>query len=280
MSKVFINLKVWIILKHLVFVVKQTTIHIILTLTLSYNWHINQKDINDAFLYIDLQENVFMLQPPSFEYANSNRVSKLHKAIYGLKQAPRSWFQKLSTVLSSFEFSSTKSDSSLFIKCQNYVTLFVLIYVDDIIITGSSYAAIKSLIHLFQNHFGLKDLGKLNYFLGVETSWTADGSLHLSQNKYIKDLLHKSSMTLSKSQPTPMVSSTRLSQDGTTTFENALLYRFVIRSLQYLLITRPKLYSVNKVCQFMHHPQQHHFESCKANSSLPLGSQTHNLLLR
>jgi len=73
-------------------VVKLTTIRIICTLTLSYNWHINQIDINNAFLYGDLQEDVFILQPPGFEYANSNLVCKLHKAIYGFKQAPQSWF--------------------------------------------------------------------------------------------------------------------------------------------------------------------------------------------
>ena len=73
-------------------VVKPTTIHIILTLTLSYNWHINQIDSNNAFLCGALQKHVFMLHPPSFEYANSNLVCKLKKAIYDLKQEPRSWF--------------------------------------------------------------------------------------------------------------------------------------------------------------------------------------------
>jgi len=136
-----------------------------------------------------------MLHPIGFKSKNSNIFCKLNKAIYGLKQALRSSFQNLSIVLSSFGFSSTKSDSSLFIKSQNNVTLFVLIYVDDIIITGSSYAIIKSLIQSLQKHFGLKDLGKLHYFLGVETSWIVDGSLHRSQNKYIKDILHKSSMS-------------------------------------------------------------------------------------
>ena len=138
--------------------------------------------------------------------------------------------------------------------------MFVLIYVDDIIVTRSSYIAIKSLIQSLQNNFGLKDLDKLHYFLGVETSWTVDDFLHLSQNKHIKDLLHKSSMTLSKSQPTPMVSSTHLSWDGTTAFDNASLYRSVVGSpLISSYHTSPELsYSVNKVCQFMHHPQQHH----------------------
>ena len=82
-----------------------------------------------------------MLQPPGFE-TNSQLLCNLHKAIYGQKQAPRSWFQKLSHTLSSLGFSSTKSDSSLFIKTNAQTTLFVLIYVDNILITGSCLSVV------------------------------------------------------------------------------------------------------------------------------------------
>jgi len=88
-----------------------------------------------------------MVQPPGFEIGDSNTVCKLNKALYGLKQAPRSWFHKLSATLISLGFNPTKSDTSLFLHFHNNITLFVLIYVDDILITGNSNTAIQCLIH-------------------------------------------------------------------------------------------------------------------------------------
>ena len=261
-------------------VVKPKTIRIILTIALSKQWPIHQIDINNAFLYGDLQESVYMLQPPGFNN-DPTLVCKLHKAIYGLKQAPRSWFHKLSQTLFSFGFSATKSDTSLFIKTTKNVTLFVLIYVDDILITGSSLVAIQSLIFSLQQHFGLKDLGHLHYFLDIVISWTTHGSLHLSQTKYITDLHHKSGMLSSKPQPTPMISSMRLTRDGTIAVDDPSLYRSIVGSLQYILITRPELsYSVNKVCQYLHNPQLHHWKAVKRILQYLAGTRSHGLLLQ
>ena len=156
-------------------------------------------------------------------------------------------------------FHPTKSDTSLFLHFHNNIALFVLIYVDDILITGNSNSAIQRLIHSLSQHFALKDLGTLHYFLGIEATWTLDGGLHLSQTKYIQDLLRKTNMLSSKPQPTPMLSTTRLTIDATTAVDDPSFYRSVVGSLQYILITHPELaYSVNKACQFMNNPQHHH----------------------
>jgi len=119
-------------------VVKPSTIRLVLTHAVSANWVVRQIDINNAFLNGDLQEDVYMHQPPGFVLDNPLLVCKLHKALYGLKQAPRSWFQKLSNTLHTFGFHAIKSDSSLFVQFHPSYTIFILIYVDDIIITGSS----------------------------------------------------------------------------------------------------------------------------------------------
>jgi len=219
-------------------VIKLVTIRLILTLALQRNWYVNQIDINNAFLYGDLEESVYMVQPPGFITGNSNTVCKLNKAIYDLKQAPRSWFHMLSTTLCSLGFSSNISDTSLFIHFKNDIILFVFIYVDDILITGNSTTIIQSLITDLSKHFGLKNIGRLHYFLGVKAHWTSDGGLHLSQTKYIHDLLHKANMGSSKPQPTPMLSTSCLTKDATTAFDDPSLYRSVVGSLQYLLITR------------------------------------------
>jgi len=217
-------------------VIKPVTIRIILTIALQLNWSVNQIDKNNAFLYGDLEESVYMVQPPRFEIGPSNVVCKLYKALYGLQQAPSLWFHKLIATLISLGFSPTKSDTSLFLHFTNDTTLFVLIYVDDILITGNSTLPFNSSSNLNQ-HFALKNLGSLQYFLGVEAHWTSDGGLHLSQTMYILDLLQKTNMISSKPQPTPMLSTSRLTKDVTTVVNDPSLYQFVVGSLQYLLIT-------------------------------------------
>jgi len=107
-----------------------------------------------------------MQQPPNFISANPQLVCKLNKAIYGLKQEPRSWYKKLSITLQSLGFNSTTSDSSLFVRFTHSSSLFVLIYVHDIIITGSVPTDIIALISTLNFVFALKDLGPLHHFLG------------------------------------------------------------------------------------------------------------------
>ena len=108
-----------------------------------------------------------MDQPPGFDGRTNQEqklVCKLHKALYGLKQAPRAWFDKLKISLQQFGFSSTKSDQSLFVRFTNCSSLFVLVYVDDIVVTGSSSQEIHELISRLSGLFSLKDLGELSYF--------------------------------------------------------------------------------------------------------------------
>jgi hypothetical protein len=122
-------------------------------------------------------------------------VCKLHEALYGLKQAPRAWFSRLSNQLLELHFKSSKANSSLFIYKAHGIQIFVLIYVDDIIITSSHIGAISKLIHDLDSSFALKDLGPLHFFLGIEATWQTDG-LHLSQQRYILNILKKTNMEL------------------------------------------------------------------------------------
>jgi len=118
-------------------VVKPITIRIVITLALSNHWELFQLDVNNAFLNGLLEETVYMIQPPGFEIADKSLVCKLNKALYGLKQAPCQWFDKLKTTLVQFGFQASKCDPSLFIYKQHAQTVFLLVYVDDIIILPS-----------------------------------------------------------------------------------------------------------------------------------------------
>ncbi|KAG8488706.1 hypothetical protein CXB51_016682 [Gossypium anomalum] len=247
-------------------VVKPTTIRVVLTLVVSFGWALRQVDINNAFLNGDLHEEIYIVQPPGFEQqgvSGQQLVCRLRKALYGLKQAPRAWFHKLKEFLLVSNFTASKADNSLFICHSGSTLVYVLIYVDDIIITGNNSQAIDRFVHDLNARFSLKDLGQLNYFLGIQVTYDK-GGVFLSQKKYILELLQKASMDRSKSTPTPMTTTCKLTTTEGSPVEDEHLYRSIVGGLQYVVITRPEIaFSVNKVCQFMHRPLDSHFRAVK-----------------
>ena len=221
--------------------------------------------MQNAFFHGILEEEVYMNQPPGFEKDSSHLVSKLDKAIYGLKQAPRAWYSKLSSKLIDLGFVTSKSDTSLFIYSKSNVTIYMLIYVDDIIVTSSSQDAIAALLRDLKKEFALKDLGELNYFLGIEVTRGEHG-LVLSQEKYAREILSRVGMNNCKPCATPLSSTEKLScfEGIALESEDGTKYRSIVGVLQYLTLTRPDLsYSVNKICQFLHAPTTNHWTAVK-----------------
>jgi hypothetical protein len=160
-------------------------------MALSQGWHLRQLDIQNAFLHGILEEEVFMRQPPGFEDpTHTGYMCRLDKALYGLKHAPRAWHARLCSVLTSLGFTPSMADTSLFILRRPTVTVYLLVYVDDIIVVSSSTVAADRLVVQLGSSFALKNLGPLHYFLGVEVHHPGRGSLLLNQMKYALDLLH------------------------------------------------------------------------------------------
>ncbi|KAG8496407.1 hypothetical protein CXB51_009171 [Gossypium anomalum] len=240
-------------------VVKPTTIQIILSIAVTKGWPLRQVDVNNAFLNGDLTD----------------------EALYGLRQAPRAWFNKLKQFLVSAGFVLSKSDASLFVRSSSEFTLYVLVYVDDIVITGSSSDAINCFVQQLHNEFALKDMGELYYFLGVEVSQSSSGNLHLSQQKYIRELLARSFMSHAKSVHTPMVSSSMFSKSEGEPLTDPTEYRSLAGALQYIVLTRPDIaYAVNRVCQFMHTPTTAHMVALKRILRYLRGTLSHGLVFR
>jgi histone deacetylase 1/2 len=159
-------------------VVKIATIRIVLSIAVSCDWTLRQLDVKNAFLHGVLEEEVYMKQPPGFKNTDTpHHVCRLDKALYGLKQAPRAWYSRLSAKLQDLGFLPSKADTSLFLYDKSGVTIFVLIYVDDIIMTSSSDHAIAALLKDLNAHFAIKDLGALHFFLGIEVQRIAHSLL-------------------------------------------------------------------------------------------------------
>uniref|UniRef100_A0A7N2LDJ6 Reverse transcriptase Ty1/copia-type domain-containing protein n=1 Tax=Quercus lobata TaxID=97700 RepID=A0A7N2LDJ6_QUELO len=163
------------------------------------------------FLHGHLFEDVYMSQPPGFAHPQfPNQVCKLKKALYGLKQSPTAWFSCLSSRLLALGFRGMRSDSSLFIYHSAIVTIYFLIYVDDLIVITSQPSAIDDLLCHLKSDFTIKDLGNLNFFLAVEVLPNSKG-LILSQKRYVIDPLKKTKMLEAKPISSPMAQSTSLS---------------------------------------------------------------------
>lgn len=150
-------------------------------------------------------------------------MCKLHKAIYGLKQAPRAWFDKLRNALLLVGFTNSKADSFLFVQTDSKLSTYVLVYVDDIIITVSNQQRVEEIILQLNKQFSLKDLDILSYFLGIEVLRSSTDSWLLTQTKYITDLLVKTKMNLAHSLPTPMATGVKLSSKDGDPFEDVTL---------------------------------------------------------
>jgi histone deacetylase 1/2 len=247
-------------------VVKAATIRLVLSIAVTNGWSLRQLDVQNAFLHGKLSEEVYMYQPPGYsDKSHPTYVCKLDKALYGLKQAPRAWYARLCSKLVQLGFVPSKADTSLFHYNKNGYSLFVLVYVDDIIVASSSQKATDKLLKDLQDDFALKDLGDLHYFLGIEVRRTQEG-LVMSQQKYASDILTRAGMRNCKPVDTPLSTSEKLSlTDGDPLgADDSTNYRSMVGALQYLTLTRPDIcFAVNKVCQFLHAPTTVHWSAVK-----------------
>ncbi|KAF2290187.1 hypothetical protein GH714_003956 [Hevea brasiliensis] len=170
-------------------------------------------------------------------------------------------------------------DTSLFPYTNGGTQAFCLIYVDDIILTRSDNTHLQHLVASLQLEFQLKDLGQLDYFLGIEAHHTKMGLL-LTQTKYIEDLLHKANMTTCKSLSTPATPNEKLQATSVESTLDITLYRTIVGALQYLNITRPDIaFSVRKASQYVHSPKRQHSVAVKHILRYLKGTQRYGLLL-
>ena len=153
-------------------------------------WPLFQMDVKNAFLNGELSEEVYMKLPPGYSHPLGfpHRVFRLRRALYGLKQNPRAWFAKFSSTISQHGFLSNSLDTTLFLRRSGHGITILLLFVDDMIITSDDMQGIQDLKHFLGRQFEMKDLGPLNYFLGLEVSSSIDG-YYLTQAKYTYDMI-------------------------------------------------------------------------------------------
>ncbi|KAG7598819.1 F-box associated interaction domain [Arabidopsis suecica] len=244
-------------------VCKMVTVRAFLDVSVSRDWEVHQMDVHNAFLHGDLDEEVFIRFPPGFRTDDKTQVCRLHKSLYGLKQAPRCWFAKLTTALKEYGFEQSLSDYSLFTleDANGDLRLHVLVYVDDLIVSGSSVDIIQKFKDYLCSTFKMKDLGWLKYFLGIEVARGPQG-MYLSQRKYILDLLSETGLLGAKPASHPIEQNHKLATTTSAAFPDPSRYRRLVGRLIYLAHTRPELsYAIHLLSQFMNAPKTEHWDA-------------------
>lgn len=178
---------------------------------------------------------------------------------------PRAWYSRLSTKLQSLGFVPSKADTSLFYFRKGSHLMFMLVYVDDIIVASTSSTLTDALLRQLDQDFAIKDLGDLHYFLGIEVK-RSRGELFLTQERYATSILEKVNMNQCKPISTPLATTEKLSlKDGNPLgVDDSSCYHSIVGALQYLTLTRPGIsFAINKVCQFLHSPTTVHWAAVK-----------------
>jgi hypothetical protein len=145
------------------------SIRLALSIVVARGWEVHHMDVKNAFLHGDLLEDIYMEHPPGFMHASS-LVCRLKKSLYGIKQASRAWYAKMNSYLLSHNFVRLKSDPNVYMLRTTDSLLILVLYVDDLLIIGSSSSSISTVKRILYDRFLMTDMGPLNYFLGLEIS--------------------------------------------------------------------------------------------------------------
>ncbi|KAJ9553824.1 hypothetical protein OSB04_017869 [Centaurea solstitialis] len=206
---------------------------------------------------------LFISLAATYNWGESRRVCKLRKSLYGLKQSPRAWFGRFNAVVTEFGLRRSAYDHSVFFASSSSGCILLVVYVDDIVITGSDETGIMKLKDFLASQFQTKDLGPLKYFLGIEVSRNRKG-ICLSQRKYCLDILNDSGMIETKPCEAPMIPNMKLNVKDGDLLEDPEKYRRIVGKLNYLTITRPDIaFPVSVVSQFMSSPRTPHWDAVR-----------------
>ncbi|RVW79188.1 Retrovirus-related Pol polyprotein from transposon RE1 [Vitis vinifera] len=240
---------------------KIISVRCLLALAATRGWSLHQMDVNNAFFHGDLHEEIYMSPPLGLRrQGEENLVCRLHKSLYGLKQASRQWFAKFSEAIQSAGYAQSRADYSLFTRKQGKSFTAILIYVDDILITGNDPVSIATTKKFLHSHFHLKDLGDLKYFLGIEVSASKNG-IFVSQRKYALEIIEDAGLLGAAPIDTPMERGLKLS-DKSDLLKDQGRYRRLVGRLIYLTVSRPDIaYAVHVLSRFMHQPRKAHMEA-------------------
>ena len=211
-------------------VAKFTTLRILLMLAASADWEIHQMDVKTAFLYGDLEEEIYMELPEGIGIDNKDFVCKLQKSLYGLKQAPRVWNQKLHAFLTSknLKLVRTEADHSLYVGNN----LVIAVYVDDLKIAARGKGLTEQVKVSLAKEFEMKDLGEINHYLGMQIIRDREArTIHINQRAYVSAIIKRAGMENCNAVQTPMIFGQKLeTRKGSEPAADKTKYQQLVRA--------------------------------------------------
>ncbi|KAG2956681.1 Retrovirus-related Pol polyprotein from transposon TNT 1-94 [Phytophthora cactorum] len=262
-------------------VVKYVTLRMVIAIAKYFGWPLDQLDVVTAFLYVIMKEQVFCIVPEGVELDGNFDCLELVKAIYGLKHASRVWNETFDEFVCSIGFKVSAFDPCLYIKVVDCHCVLVLVYVDDVLITGISPELIARTKTDLKTRFEMTDSGKCAFVLGIELVDGPDGSVTMCQRRYVDDILKRFDMDECKAVVSPVDISTRLISSDAATKVNTP-FREAVGALMHLMTaTRPDIaYAVGYVSRFMENPQEKHWVAVKRIFRYLQGTKTHGICFK
>jgi hypothetical protein len=254
-------------------VAKLTSIRFILSIAAAFDLEVEQMDVKTTFLHGDLEEEIYMKQPEGFVVKGKKElVCKLKKSLYGLKQSPGMWYQKFDTYILELRFVRSRADHCVYSKQVGNHFIYVVLYVDDMLLVGNNMDVIKEVKSQLSSKFDMKDLGAANFILGMEIKRDrANKKLWLNQRKYVETILQRFNMHGSKPVKVPIPIGVKLSADQcpkTQEEEEGMShvpYASAVSSLMYAMVcTRPDIaHAVGVLSRYMSKPGKEHWTTAK-----------------
>lgn len=246
-------------------VANMATVRVLIAIANHFGWSIFQMDVKTAFLNGNLTETIYMTQPEGF-VKNEKLVCKLNKSLYGLKQSSKCWNDCFNEYVTSIGFIRSKSDYCLYRKTSNELKIFILLYVDDILLTGNNNEQLKYLKQKLSEKFEMEDLGELKLFLSLNVSRNVESkTITLDQKQFILKILKRFKMQDCKGSSTPMEANLKLTKCENKENLTKSPYRELIGSLLYLSLgSRPDIcFAVNYFSRFQDCASDNHWNHLK-----------------
>ena len=265
-------------------VVRYESIRYVIAMASQMGMMLHQMDVTSAFLNGELEDEVYMKQPTGFTVKGKEQyVCKLKRSLYGLKQAPRCWNTTLDQHLKRMGFEQHSSDPCLYTSGQKDDLFIIAVYVDDLMLATRNEKKMDEVKESLAAQFQVKDLGELNYLLGVAVKQDhSNGSIWIGQPTYTSNILDRFGMMESKAVATPVSSSKLVQATDDDELVDKELYQSAIGSLQYLLtMTRLDIaFALSNVAKFNSNPTKDHWTAVKRIFRYLRGTQMFGLLYK
>ncbi|KAG1670109.1 hypothetical protein FOA52_013685 [Chlamydomonas sp. UWO 241] len=244
----------------------KNSFRVVLAIACERDLEMEQLDIKTAFLNGELEETIYMQQPPGYEVGGRDMVCRLKRTLYGLKQAPRAWYLKLSEELAKIGFFPSNADPCLFIMKSNDFTA-VIVHVDDMLVVGRP-KIVAHTKHMLSQVFTTTDMGPAAFYTGIDIERDREHrTLKLKQRRYTIDVIERFGLVDAKTKAQPISPTTKLSKSVGELLDekHCRLFMELLGSLLYLAVcTRPDIsQTVGVLARYMSCPTTAHLEAAK-----------------